>query len=85
MSATVSFGAVTRMLRDCAPGSEYRLATYSYVVKYNGRVFPSLPKHDNLDIGYVRKLVRNLQIGPECANKHFPGLIKIAVPPPESK
>lgn len=78
MSATVSFADVIRMLEDCTPGFTSRLATHSYVIKWGGRIYRSLPKHDNLELGYIRKLVRSLQINPECANKHFPGLIKIA-------
>jgi hypothetical protein len=48
------------MLEACAPGATYRMATHSRVVEYNGRRYPSLPKHDNLEVGEVRKMARHL-------------------------
>lgn len=74
MPAGASFGDVIRMLEACAPGDTIRLATHSRVVKYNGKVFPSLPKRENLEMGYIRKLIRTLGIDPACAKKHIPGL-----------
>jgi hypothetical protein len=58
------------MLNDCAPGSTWRMANHSRVVKYNGRVYRSLPKHDQLEGGYIRKLVRHLEIKEDCAEKY---------------
>ena len=70
MSATASFADVERMLKSCADGYSIRLATHSRVVKYNGLVYPSLPKHDNLELGHIRKMVRHLGIDKDCAKKH---------------
>ncbi len=57
------------MLESCAPGYSIRLANHSYVVKYNGLVYPSLPKFKNIELGHVRKMVRHLGIDWNCAAK----------------
>lgn len=72
MSASVSFRSVSKMLEDCAPGAMVRLATHSRVVEYNGKVYRKLPKHDNIELGHIRKLIRNLEIDRDCAAKHIP-------------
>jgi hypothetical protein len=69
MSVTAAFSDIKRMLESCAPGHSIRLATHSRVIKYNGHVFPSLPKFDNIELGHVRKMVRHLGIDWECASK----------------
>lgn len=74
MSASKRFADVQRMLNDCAPGSTVRIATHSRVISYNGRTYPSFPKFDTIELGHIRKLVRNLQISDECVEKHLPGL-----------
>jgi hypothetical protein len=65
----IDFGDVRKMLENCAPGSTWRMANHSRVITYNGRVYRSLPKFDELEAGYIRKLVRHLQINEECAKK----------------
>ena len=61
------------MLKACAPGSSWRLATHSRVVTYKDKLYRALPKHDPMEIGHVRKLARYLGIL-ECAKQHIPGL-----------
>jgi hypothetical protein len=60
------------MLQECASGFTWRLANHSRVVKFNGRVYPTLPKFDDIELGHLRKMVRHLQIDWECARKHLP-------------
>ena len=74
MSATASFRDVRRMLEDCARGFTLRMATHSRVVTYNGRVYRSLPKHDDIELGHIRKMIRYLQIGRDCVAKHIPAI-----------
>jgi len=59
------------MLESCAPGSSVRLATHSRVVTYNDKVYRSLPKFDNIELGHVRKMIRHLGIDLECARKYL--------------
>ena len=74
MSATAHYSDVQRMLEECAPGSTIRLATHSRVVTHNGKVYRSLPKFDNLELGHIRKMVRYLEIDRECAKRHVPNI-----------
>ena len=71
MSVSVKFGVVTKMLDECASGYTIRLANHFRIVTYNKKVFPTLPKYENIEIGHVRKMVRHLEINRECAAKHF--------------
>lgn len=70
MSASATFKDVLAMLKECAPGSEWRLANHSRVVKYNGKAYPSLPKYNDIELGHIQKMVRYLGISVECARKH---------------
>ena len=45
---------------------------HSRVVQYNGRTYRALPKHDDIELGHIRKMVRYLQVEPDCAAKHIP-------------
>ena len=72
MSATVSFDDVLRMLKECAPGFTWRLATHSRVICYNGRVFRAFPKHSHIELGHIRKMVRYLGIDRTCVAKYIP-------------
>jgi hypothetical protein len=74
MSASVDYADVKRMLEECAPGHTVRLATHSRVVTYNGKVYRTLPKFDEIEIGHIRKMVRYLQIDKKCARKYIPAL-----------
>ena len=55
------------MLEKCAQGFDIRRTTHGYRVKWNGKLFPDLPKHDPVQIGHVRKMVRHLGIDNDCA------------------
>jgi hypothetical protein len=70
MSASAAYAKVLRMLEKCAPGSTVRLANHSRVVIFNRKVYPSLPKFDDIELGHIRKMVRFLGIDKECAKKH---------------
>lgn len=70
MSASASFDDVKLMLDECAPGYTMRLANHSRVVTFNGKVYWSLPKHKNIELGHVRKMIRHFGINQECAKKH---------------
>jgi hypothetical protein len=69
MSASVSYADVERMLRACAPGFTVRRTTHSRSIRYGNLVYPSFPKHDEIELGYVRKMARHFGIL-ECAKKH---------------
>jgi hypothetical protein len=47
--------------------SRYSPTTHGYQVRWDGKVFPDLPKHDSMQIGHVRKMVRHLGIDKDCA------------------
>jgi hypothetical protein len=69
MSASKAFADVQRMLTDCAPGHTIRLTNHFRMVKYRGKVFPTLPKHPTIELGHIRKMVRHFEIQ-ECAAKY---------------
>lgn len=71
MSATAPFADVARMLTNCAAGHTLRMATHSRVISFRGRTYRSFPKHDKIELGHIRKLVRYLQIDWDCASRHI--------------
>lgn len=66
MSASAAFTDVLKMLDHCAPGHTIRLANHSRVVTFNGRVYRTLPKFPNIELGHIWKMSRHLGIY-ECA------------------
>jgi hypothetical protein len=72
MSVAISFSDVQKMLEKCAPGYRIELKTHFRFVYWHGIVFPTLPKHDNIYVGHIRKMARTFGIL-ECA-KTFPGI-----------
>lgn len=74
MSACASFSAVVKMLEDCAKVYTIRMATHCRVIHYNGKVYRGFPKQDEIEIGHIRKLVRNLEINKDCARSHIQNL-----------
>jgi hypothetical protein len=58
MSASISFADVKRMLDACAPGNQITMRNHFRFVRWRALVFPSLPKHDNIHLGHIRKLAR---------------------------
>ncbi len=73
MSASVAFAAVAKMMDVCAKGWTFRVSTHSRVVHYNGMVYRSLPKHDEFQVGFARKMARHFGIL-DCAKKELQGL-----------
>jgi hypothetical protein len=58
-------------MRDgCAPGHSRRLGTDSWVITYGGKAYRTLPKHDNIELGHVRKMIRHVGIHKDCARSH---------------
>jgi hypothetical protein len=74
MSASTPLSDVLKILDKCAPGYTIRLANHSRVIQFGGKVYRAFPKHDPVENGHVRKLIRFLGIG-ECASQHLPGVI----------
>lgn len=72
MPSAVSMGDVKRMLELCAPGHEITLRNHFRFVKWRGIVYPTLPKHDVIHAGHVRKMARTFGIL-DCA-KTFLGI-----------
>jgi hypothetical protein len=57
------------MLEECAKGFGIRRTTHGKPVEYGGKVYLNLPKHNNIEIGHIRKLVRHLGIDKTCARR----------------
>ena len=64
------FDAISR----CAEDVRWDLKTHTRVVYANGKVYPTLPKYDQLAIGHVKSLIRNLGIDADCVKKYLPAL-----------
>jgi hypothetical protein len=76
MSASAAFARIIKMLNDCAPGYEVRLATHSRVIHFGGKVYRSFPKSDTVEHGHTRKMVRYLEISRDCAAEHLPEVFR---------
>ena len=61
------------MMDVCAQGWTYRFSTHSRVVKYNGKVYRNLPKHDTFQLGHLRQMARHFGIL-DCAKKQIQGV-----------
>lgn len=59
------------MLTKCAEGHKTKLKTHFRIVFWNGKTYTSLPKHDNIEVGHIRSMVRFFGIM-ECAKTHLP-------------
>lgn len=64
----VSFADVERMLASCCPGHTVELKTHFRKITCGAFVYPTFPKHDEVEAGHVRKMSRVLGIL-ECAKK----------------
>lgn len=67
MSVSLAFSDILRMLENCAKGFDLRRTTHGRRVEFNGKTFRDLPKFDEIEVGHVRKMVRNLGIDKDCA------------------
>jgi len=64
------------MLNGCAPGWTCKETEHAFKIMWERRTYPSFPKHKQVDIGHVRKMIRHLEIPKECTEKHLPILKK---------
>ena len=71
MSASAKFSLVKKMLKRCADGYTIRTARHYRIVNYDGQTFRTLPKHDNIELGHIRSMVRHLGINKECASEYI--------------
>ena len=72
------------MLDECAPGHSRIPTDHHYCARYKGREFPTLPLGEHgkgrksgrneIKVGHLRQLVRQLVIDPECARRVVPRL-----------
>jgi hypothetical protein len=56
------------MLEHCLPGHTIRVTNHFRFVYSGSLVFPTLPKHDNIHVGHVKKMARTFGIL-DCARK----------------
>jgi hypothetical protein len=71
MSASVPFREVERMLKDCAPGSTWRVGTHFRQIYHGGKVYRTFPKADNIHVGHINKIIRFFALDKQCASKHI--------------
>jgi hypothetical protein len=81
-----SFGLVKlkeiwAFLDNCAPGYSVKTREHNFVIYYQDRSFPSLPrgphgKRDNpgIQLGIIKQMVKQLRISPDCVKRHLPQL-----------
>ena len=62
------------MLNKCAPGFEWRMATHCRIISFGRRKYPALPKHNDIENGHVRKMIRYLGIDRNCVESVLPNL-----------
>ena len=72
-SKTVRRSTVTKMLGKCAPNSTARLAKHNRIFDLGGKTYHG-PKGNTWRDFHVRKLVSQLEIDRDCAQKHFPNI-----------
>lgn len=72
---------VWEMLERCAPGHTVVTRVHYHLIRYRERSYPALPlgkhgKRENppIEIGHIRKMVRQLEIDPDCARQALPQL-----------
>jgi len=61
------------MLTKCADGWAFKKTDHFYKLTYKTFTYPSFPKHDKIDAGHVKRMVRLFGIK-ECAEKEIPQL-----------
>jgi hypothetical protein len=80
MSETALLATVRKMLEGCATGYAIRQTTHALKVTYKGKTYPTLPSYNNIELGFIRSMVRALEISKGCANGYIPKLFKIEKP-----
>ena len=68
------------MLKLCADGYRIRTAKHYRIVTYDGQTFWTLPKHDNIELGHIRSMVRHLGRNRKCASEYILQLSTTALP-----
>lgn len=81
MSETAPLATVQKLLEECAVGHTIRQTTHALKITYNGKTYPTLSSYKNIELGYIRSMVRALEINKDCANRFIPKLFKIEKPP----
>lgn len=76
---TVRLKEIFKMLDECAPGHEKRLADHYWHIKYKGKHYGNFPKGEHgsknpsIQIGHIKKIVRFFDIE-DCAKKFLPAI-----------
>ena len=55
----------------CAPGWRPKPYTHNSCIMYGKRTFPSFPKHDRVDVGHIKRMIKHLGIDMDCARQHL--------------
>ncbi len=73
MSASVLFKDIEAMLNHCAKGFglAYGDTLQACSLRWKN-ISPHCLKHNSIELGHVRKMVRYLKIDLECAKKYLP-------------
>lgn len=74
---TIPLDEIWAMLNACAPGHKRKERQHNWLITYQGRSFPRLPRGPHgkrhnppIEIGHVKTMVRHLGIE-ECAKQHL--------------
>ena len=62
------------MLDECAPGWNKNETDHFICLRWKSRTYPSFPKHPQVDIGHIRKMVRELGVDKACSQKQIEAL-----------
>jgi hypothetical protein len=67
----VKFKAILEMLKDCAPGFDVQEKLHFRWILYGGKTYHEFPKHSDVPVGHLKKMIRFLEINLDCAKKHL--------------
>ena len=70
MSHLVPFNKVQKLLKNCANGHSIRTTKHNKSIKYNNKSYQAFPKHNEIEIGHVKSLIKSLNIDQDCAKKY---------------
>jgi len=80
-SGLIPLKQLWKMLESCAPGYQKEAREHNWLVTWNDRSYPTLPrgphgKRENpgIERGHIRQLIRQLEVPQDCAKKHLPQL-----------
>ena len=66
---------IRKMMDECAPGYDIRLARHSEKWSLSGKsLFLPKTNRGRLEVGYLIKVVSQLEIDKDCAARHFPNV-----------